>query len=246
MLRVFGSCRIKPVCRVLAASVVLLAVCRVEAETLVVPSGLENVEGDGYFAGQSFAAPGVRFQEVFSASEFALMESSPGAIVQMAFRPDESVDAPRTTIWRTFELKLSTTDREAGTLSPWFDENHGTDITLVYSGDLTMSTQGTGSSGGPCSFDYVIEFDAPFLYDPSVGNLLIDWRAWSVEGSPMIDGYDDGEARILTAEHLVAPYATGLIEAGSVVEFVIVPEPTAALLCSLGLMCLIGSRRKIG
>lgn len=246
MLRIFGSCRIKPVCCVLATTVALLAVCSVEAETLVVPSGLEDVEGDGYFAEGSIAVPGVRFQEVLSASEFALMESSPATIVQMAFRPDESVVEPRTSVWHTFELRLSTTDYEPGTLSPWLDDNLGDDTTIVYSGNLTMSTQGTGSSGGPCSFDYVIEFDEPFVYDPSAGNLLVDWRAWSVEGEPMIDAeyYDDGQAYILTAEHLAGPYATGQIDAGAVMEFVIVPEPSTAVLCGLGLICLIASRRK--
>ena len=237
-----------PVCCVLATSVALLGVCSVEAETLVVPLGLEDVEGNGYFVEQSISVPGVRFQQVLSASEFALMESSPGVIVQMAFRPDESVVDPRTSIWRTFELRLSTTDSEPGTLSPWLDANLGADKTIVFSGDLTMSTQGTGSSGGPCSFDYVIEFDEPFVYDPSAGNLLVDWRAWSVEGDPMIDAeyYDNGQDYILTAEHLAAPYATGQINAGAVMEFVIVPEPSTAVLCGLGLICLIASRRKDG
>ena len=50
MLRVFGSCPIKPACCVLAMSIVLLAVCGLKAETLVVPPGLENVEGNGYIA----------------------------------------------------------------------------------------------------------------------------------------------------------------------------------------------------
>ena len=129
-------------------------------------------------------------------------------------------------------------------MSSWFDENHGADITLVYAGELTMSTQGAGPAGGPNPFDYVIEFDEPFVYDSSAGNLLVEWRAWSVEGNPMIDAeYRDGD-RILIAGHLAAPYATSQINACSVLRFTIVPEPSTALLCGLGLLCLIGSRRK--
>lgn len=70
---------------------------------------------------------------------------------------------------------MSTTMRDANDTSLVFAENHGPDKTLVYDGSATMSTQATGSPGGPRDFDYTLDLQAPFFYDPSQGNLVIDF-----------------------------------------------------------------------
>ncbi|MCA9167834.1 MAG: hypothetical protein KDB23_09210 [Planctomycetales bacterium] len=47
---------------------------------------------------------------------------------------------------------------------------------MVYHGDWSTTTQGRGPDGGPKEFDIRMEFQQPFHYDPSHGNLLYDFR----------------------------------------------------------------------
>ena len=74
------------------------------------------------------------------------------------------------------EIRLSTTSKTTDDLSSFFAENIGDDETLVYSGELIFSTDGSGPVGGPKDFDYIVEFDEPFIYDPTAGNLLYEFR----------------------------------------------------------------------
>ena len=153
------------------------------------------------------------------------MNPGPGMLTQLAYRPDKDVTAPRTLVWHDLELRLSTTDRGPGSMSSRFDNNFGADTTVVYSGDLTMSTQAAGPRSGPRPFDYVIEFQQPFLYDPSEGNLIIDFRVSSIEGGPRIDGprYYDGQDRTLLALSPSATDAIVMFDAHNVVEFTVGP-----------------------
>jgi hypothetical protein len=198
-----------------------LAFRDVEAEAIVVPPEFESVDGNAGYAEDPAPPTGVRFHEVHPASEFSQMASGPGVLVQMAFRPDKTVRAPRTTVFHDLELRLSTTDRGPGSLSSRFDDNFGADTTVVYSGDLRMSTQGSGPPDGPRAFNYVVEFQEPFVYDPSEGNLLIDWRASSAEGIPFFDAHDygDGLNRLLFARSPSASTAVYETSGFSVLEF---------------------------
>ena len=68
-------------------------------------------------------------------------------------------------------IQLSTTsrgDEGPGVLSPTFASNIGADVTTVYSGPLTITTTVPGT------FDYLVTFQTPFIYNPALGNLLLD------------------------------------------------------------------------
>jgi hypothetical protein len=59
-----------------------------------------------------------------------------------------------------------------------------------FSGDWSISTPSRDSLEG---FNYVLEFDQPFYYDPSKGNLLMDWicsgpYTRSPSNFPILDG----------------------------------------------------------
>ena len=72
-------------------------------------------------------------------------------------------------------IQLSTTgrgDEGANQLSTTFADNVGTDVQTVYSGALSLTTAATGNVPNP--FDYSIVLQNPFIYDPSLGNLLLD------------------------------------------------------------------------
>lgn len=171
----------------------------VDAATLVVPPEVAAVEANGLYADTPPPTTGCRFQEVYPSDYFTSLMSQPGILVRMACRPDRSVTVPRDVVLRNFELRLSTTQRGPGGLSSRFEDNLGTDTTLVFSGDLAWSTQGTGPAQGPRAFDYVIPFQHPFAYDPSEGHLLVDWRVGdSPAGRPAFDAhlFADGKTRL--------------------------------------------------
>lgn len=130
---------------------------------------------------------------------------------------------------RSWEVRLCTTRRGPGAasaLNARFDDNLGPDTTLVFSGDVSWTTQGDGPAEGPRAFDYIVLFQRPFLYDPGKGNLLIDWRIGDTGGA--IPGYDavsyaDGQTRFLVA---ASPYASDAVYSSAqvlVVQFTVEP-----------------------
>jgi hypothetical protein len=142
---------------------------------LVVPNANANVEGA---SSNSFpftaTAAYFHYQQVYAASDFAAL-SGPHRITGVQFRPNATSTAP---VWsNTFDLnlRLSTTPALPDALSATFTDNIGADEAVVYSGPVTISTQQvTPISPGPAHFDVNITFQTPFVYDPALGNLLIN------------------------------------------------------------------------
>lgn len=170
------------------------------AATLVVPPGHDAVDGSAMYANEPPPPAGGRCQELYEAADFAAMIPKAGVIVKLALRPDRIVNAPRTVTLQNYQLRLSTTQRKPGGLSARFDDNLGPDATLVYSGDITWTTDGSGPANGPRAFDYVVDFQQPFVYNPKKGNLLVEWRVGnSPAGRPAFDAamHSDGRTRLL-------------------------------------------------
>jgi hypothetical protein len=77
-------------------------------------------------------------------------------------------------------------------LSTTFADNFGADVKLVFDGPLTISTT---ASETPRKFDFAVEFQTPFEYDPSEGNLLIEFitsgfdvGGWRVDNKNLTSG----------------------------------------------------------
>jgi hypothetical protein len=142
---------------------------------VVVPNANATVEGT---SSNSFpftaTATHFHYQQVYAANNFAAL-SGPHSITAMHFRPNATSTAP---VWEnafTLNLRLSTTTAGPDTLSATFADNVGGDEAVVYDGPITISTeQVTPISPGPAFFDVVINFQTPFIYDPSRGNLLVN------------------------------------------------------------------------
>ena len=144
-------------------------------ELVVTPRSLEHEEGNSEFFSLPGAPPnGFRAQWPYLASDFSELPDGHNTIVSMAWRPDHDVNILNTyTVG--LELRLSTTSAAPGTLSNSFAMNTGADERTVYSGPITLATDGAGAPNGPRAFDYLIEFQEPFVYDPNQGNLLVDF-----------------------------------------------------------------------
>jgi len=156
----------------LAGGLILAATGLGADRTLIVPNGFEHLEGNGWMTANMVdeGPPGFRQQVVISHLQFASV-SGPIWITEIRLRPDVQVTTPRRFTYFDVECYLSTTDKTPQTLSTLFSDNTGADQKLIYSGDWTLSTDG---GAGLKNFDYVLECDEPFYYDPSQGDLLFD------------------------------------------------------------------------
>ncbi|MGA2870825.1 MAG: immunoglobulin domain-containing protein, partial [Verrucomicrobiota bacterium] len=82
----------------------------------------------------------------------------------------------------------SSTTNSADHLSSTFANNIGTNVTTVFSGSLPLSSQYAGPAAGPKAFDMVVNFTTPFVYNPNLGNLLVDIQDFSGETTSYTDG----------------------------------------------------------
>jgi hypothetical protein len=146
----------------------------------IVPGGFENT-GGGFQGPAPLRFPGSggsRTQQVYESQLFTNFDG-PRLITAIDLRTfpgaAPSLFFGNTVTASNIFINLSTTQfgDEGNALSTTFVNNIGGDQTEVYSGGLTLTTTANGNT--PVSpFDYTITFQTPFLYDPSLGNLLID------------------------------------------------------------------------
>lgn len=122
-------------------------------------------------------APSVRWQQVYGASDFMHTPGPQFLITEISFvggGGGASLDA----ILPNILINLSTTRLLPDGLSTTFSANTGPDETAVFSGPLqftfTMETYGIH-----------LQLQQPFLYDPSMGNLLLDVRNFQTIPPPL-------------------------------------------------------------
>ena len=218
-------------------------------EIVVSPNSLADAEGN-------LNAPGsgqqTRVQMLFPASDFISLPETYAAMVALAWRPDQDnrlmdpISGPAT-------IRLATTT--ADSLDSTFANNltHSTGITEVFDGTITWQTNNDPPEG-PRSFDdFTFQFQTPFTYDPTQGNLLVEFVApedWStVGGDYLIDIHVSEGATNTTFISAADPSAdvatflgTGIIPT----QFTFIPEPSTimlSLLGTLGMACAVRRRR---
>jgi hypothetical protein len=134
----------------------------------------------------------------------------------------------------TYELRLSTTDAVPGALDSVLDRNRGDDEVLVYSGPIRWKSDGVGPREGPREFDYVVDFQDPFPYDPSGGkSLLVEEIFIALHNAPLVDSHldPDGEgARWQAGRPHTARAAFAASDNAWVRQFEFVSEPRPTVL----------------
>lgn len=229
--------------------------------TVTSPPG-DGVDGNGQ-SDRPFTnggdANGNRYQQVYSSTFF---ESGGGlqSISAVAFRPRQGAFGnfiPASVTFRGLTVTLSTTPRSADTNFPTglnadLATNVGPDLTTVFSGDITLSTDRQLFDTDVEDFDFLIPLQTPFLYRPSLGNLLLEvivparsdavsnrftQLAQFTDGFPSMDGTASAnDANLLNDS---APFGTvgSNSTTGAVTQFTTqaVPEP-ATMVSFLGLL----------
>jgi hypothetical protein len=194
-----------------------------------------------------------RYQQVYSGDAFGA--TGPVSLTEMRFRP--RMGNAFSIELSDVAISLSTTSAGPGRLDGTFDDNVGADATPVYSGELALISAGT--SGAPAAdFDVVISFQTPFDYDPSAGNLLLDWQSLGDAGEGV--GFVNFDALYTASEDpfsgMLAPsaasFAGGSLPGGLITQFnataslggEAIPEPTGLLLFACGMVLVMAPRQR--
>jgi hypothetical protein len=160
---------------------VLFGVTTALAQTVVIPNVNENTPGPSNNA-FPYNQGVMRVQQVFAMDQFQGMT---GTITQIAFRVDESAGSPfGPSNPIDTEVRLCHTTVQPNAMSLNFADNYGSDVTLVYDGNLVLSSSGSG-------FDIVIDVDDTFIYD-GTQNLLVEYKVFSPAGTTQFDAAGTG------------------------------------------------------
>lgn len=173
------------------------------------------------------------YQQIYSASMF----SGPVYITGITFFPTASV-----LISGQFTIHLSTTSAGVTTISSTYANNIGADNTQFFSG--TVSNVNSFAGG-------------PFLYDPSLGNLLMDVNTISASGIPSFSaGCSPDTNRVFNLGGTGAPTIGFFTLCGAggpyglLTQFTVapvnsaVPEPATLLLVGSGIASIYLKRKR--
>jgi sugar lactone lactonase YvrE len=238
--------------RLLAGLTVLVGCALAHGSTvsIVAPNGLTGTEGNIANIFPFSVAETIRYQQVYTASQFGAIAAGGGMITGIAFRPDAVYGNAFTHTIANIRIDLATTMAGPGGLSLTFANNVGANDTTVFNGSLTLSSTFTGPAGGPKNFDILIPLTTPFYYNPAAGNLLLDIRNFSSgnSGGNLISILDATSAnptlvgRVYTFD-ASAPNSFDEDTWGLVTQFTATPVPEPA---TWGLLCvaalLVGRR----
>lgn len=142
----------------------------------VTPANPPSGEAQGPAPFTYRGATGSRTQQVYASSFFGGIER----ISAIAFRSTPGFRNGAT--YENVNINLSTTgfgDENGTPLSSSFANNIGSDVLNVFNGPLSFAAPTTDG------FDYVINLTHAFIYDPSKGNLLLDFM---IPAGAMVSG----------------------------------------------------------
>jgi hypothetical protein len=106
------------------------------------------------------------YQQVYSNSAFLAYGSSDLTAVTFYVDPSGLQSGSHSLTTPTFSISLSTTSKSVGALDLSFANNIGANNTTVFSGTFSVTNATPGES-------IPLSFTTPFLYDPTLGNLLL-------------------------------------------------------------------------
>ncbi|MEX2139326.1 MAG: hypothetical protein WD894_08700 [Pirellulales bacterium] len=229
----------------LGIMLVLIVCSTAPAEIIrtVSPAAAENIEGN---TSRTPRLVSHRLQWLFPASDFADLPETHRLITAFNLRADRTQTQPGALHFGDERIWMSTTSLNS--LTNVFDNNQGSDKTLVHDGPMSFPLLPSGPGPGPAQFADGLPLQTPFYYDPSQGNLLIERVVFANSASGSVASVDlqsTSEVRNVVVDN---PNGTagGLSNAAPVVQFQFVPDPATFALACCGLICLVAWRRYRG
>jgi hypothetical protein len=213
---------------------------------IIAPSSANGVEGNSSQIPLDTGSFPARFQQVYSSSLFGGFPQGL-SIGEIVFRVDKYTGHGLDTTIANVEFHLSTTANQPDGLSPNFDVNVGSDDTIVIDRSPRHLTAGGPFGSGPSTFSVGFDFTShPFIYNPSLGNLLLDIKVFNGANTSPLDAVD------MVGDSVSSVFAYGdpmpssgqTSSLGLATEFAVqpIPEPSTVALLVVGLVGLGASR----
>ena len=190
------------------------------------------------------AFPSYRLQQVYAAAEFAHLGPGPYVITRVDWRPGsemtETIDYPSERFTMTFSTTSIDPSVDGDVFDFTFDNNIGSNLQTVFDGPTTLTTANSGPAEGPKAFDYGLNLQTPYSYDPADGNLLMDLTVLNGETPLLLDfafaptettrfiwsGEFGLDSAVAAGPNDVAGGQSG----GHIIQFTVVPEPSGSVL----------------
>jgi hypothetical protein len=206
---------------------------------VVSPAAQKNAEGVSFVTP---AATPIRVQHLMLASDFAALPASHRQLVGFNFRADASQVQSLNWGSGTERIWMSTTSRNS--LTTVFEQNHGTNKTLVHDGPMLYPLLATGPAGGPKNIADAQLLQTPFFYDPSQGNLLVERLVSVTNPSPRANLDAPLTNQNLVLVNSTDPNAASgtLLTVPAVLQFEFVPEPSTFVLAGIAVIGVVGWR----
>jgi len=190
-----------------------------DAARVVVPNFATNQPGG---TAASTLRASARVQQIYGSNHF---RAGTIAIREIRFRPDPATMVGTMTAIGDAQINLSTTIIPAESPTSVFTNNAGLDDVTVFRGRIPVLSGFGPRSDGVQPFDIVIPLDTPYVYEPAVGNLVVDLRNFTGSQAPLVDTslrVNDSAGRAFATD-LQTPLPTTIDGGADVVELVYTP-----------------------
>ncbi|WP_296595183.1 PEPxxWA-CTERM sorting domain-containing protein [Phenylobacterium sp.] len=184
---------------VAAASALTLFAAPAVAADIIVPGANAGQSGGSNNFMPFDLADGVsqRYQQFYNSSAFG---DAPVTLYGIKFRlatTGGTPGAPFDALIDNITINLSTAATDLAAASLTFAANVGADNTTVFDGPLHLTSTSPTKTSGVQPFDVLIQFENPFVYDPTKGDLLLDVFNFSGGETGLFD-YITGGSDMLT------------------------------------------------
>lgn len=229
-----------------------------QASSVFLPSGMQQTEGNSHVIDPFGASEPSRVQQLYGASEFGAIGGSGALITEIRFRSDAEISFAGAVIVPELEISMSTSLRVPSDLRPVWQDNIGSDETIVFPKGPIQFTY-TVDRTHVNSMSVVIPLPKPFYYQPANGNLLLDIKVLQKPqvGAGLVRLVLDAEAgpsRVTQYSIVIgSPFAiNGSVAPYALItqfEFAPVPEPgslACVAIAMLGVAAIRNGRKNFG